>query len=640
MTPGARPAPADALPSVALDPIATAPDATSLAPPTLRDLAVSSPATPPRTMRVLRGIAVSPGVAFGPLLILAPRGPRLTRRSIPASAVDLERLRLERAVESARIDAEAAERDARQRLGPQYADILSAHVRMIADPTLRNEAASRISRDLVTAEHAIFEVLDGYARRLEQLGAAHLAARAADVRDIQRRILDQLTDHPPAPSPADSAVEPLLLLAEDLTPSEAAALDPARVLGFATESGGRTSHTAIIAAALEIPAVVGLGRVLDQARDSQMAIIDGDAGLVVLDPDEPTLSRYRVRAVEQANRFAELAQLSDLPAETADGVGIHLLGNIEFPAEVEACRERGAEGIGLFRTEFFYLGADGPPGEDEQTTAYAEVIRAAAGRPVTIRTLDLGSDKVEPGRPQHVEPNPALGLRSLRRSLRDLEPFRTQLRAILRAAASVGGDVRIMFPLVTTLSEFRQARAILRDVAAELNTEGTPARSDLPVGAMIEVPAAAIMSDQLAKEVDFFSIGTNDLTQYILAADRTNETVADLYTSADPAVLRLIDMVARAAETTGIELTVCGSIAGEPLYTMLLLGLGIRQLSTPPHQLPEVKRVIRAIRLDEARAVAREALQCETADDVLALLTRALRRALPDDPSAPDLARQ
>jgi phosphotransferase system enzyme I (PtsI) len=591
-------------------------------------------------MRVLRGIAVSPGVAIGPLLILAPRGPRLTRRTIPASAVELERLRLDRAVESARIDAEAAERDARQRLGPQYADILSAHVRMIADPMLRNEAATRIGRDLVTAEHAIFEVLDGYARRLEQLGAAHLAARAADVRDIQRRILDQLTDHPPAPSPADSAVEPLLLLAEDLTPSEAAALDPARVLGFATESGGRTSHTAIIAAALEIPAVVGLGRVLDQARDSQMAIIDGDSGLVVLDPDEPTLSRYRVRAVEQATRFAELAQLSDLPAETADGVTIHLLGNIEFPAEVEACRERGAEGIGLFRTEFFYLGADGPPGEDEQTAAYAEVIQAAAGRPVTIRTLDLGSDKVEPGRPQHVEPNPALGLRSLRRSLRDLGPFRTQLRAILRAATAVGGDVRIMFPLVTTLTEFRQARAILRDVAAELTAEGDPARTDLPVGAMIEVPAAAIMSDQLAKEVDFFSIGTNDLTQYILAADRTNETVADLYNSADPAVLRLIDMVARAAEATGIELTVCGSIAGEPLYTMLLLGLGIRQLSTPPHQLPEVKRVIRAIRLDEARAVAREALQCDTADDVLALLTRALRRALPDDPSEPDLARQ
>ncbi|WP_235905550.1 phosphoenolpyruvate--protein phosphotransferase [Tautonia marina] len=640
MTPGARPAPADAVPPPTLDPIVSATDATSFVPPTLRDLAVSSPATPPRTMRVLRGIAVSPGVAIGPLLVLAPRGPRLTRRSIPASAVDLELLRLEQAVESARIDAEAAERDARQRLGPQYADILSAHVRMIADPTLREEAAARISRDLVTAEHAIFEVLDGYARQLERLGAAHLAARAADVRDIQHRILDQLTDHPPAPSPADSAVEPLLLLAEDLTPSEAAALDPTRVLGFATESGGRTSHTAIIAAALEIPAVVGLGRVLDQVRDSQMAIIDGDAGLVVLDPDEPTLGRYRVRAVEQATRFAELAQLSDLPAETADGVGIHLLGNIEFPAEVEACRERGAEGIGLFRTEFFYLGADGPPGEDEQTAAYAEVIQAAAGRPVTIRTLDLGSDKVEPGRPQHVEPNPALGLRSLRRSLRDLGPFRTQLRAILRAAAVVGGDVRVMFPLVTTLTEFRQARAILHEVAAELTTEGIPARSDLPVGAMIEVPAAAIMSDQLAKEVDFFSIGTNDLTQYILAADRTNETVADLYTSADPAVLRLIDMVARAAEATGIELTVCGSIAGEPLYTMLLLGLGIRQLSTPPHQLPEVKRVIRAIRLDEARAVAREALQCDTADDVLALLTRALHHALPDDPSEPDLARQ
>ncbi|RUL86883.1 phosphoenolpyruvate--protein phosphotransferase [Tautonia sociabilis] len=584
-------------------------------------------------MKILRGIAVSPGVAIGPVLVLAPRGPRLTRRAIPASAVAAERRRLDRALESARIEAEAAEGDARSRLGPQYADILAAHVRMIADPSLRREAAARIERDRIAAEHAVFDVLDGYARRLERLGTAHLAARAADVRDIQRRILEQLTGQPPSPAPANAPVEPLLLLAEDLTPSEAAALDPGRVLGFATESGGRTSHTAIIAAALEIPAVVGLGRVLDEARDCRSAIIDGDEGLVVLDPDEATLSRYRRQAVERATRFAELASLADLPTETADGQRVHLLGNIEFPAEVDACRERGADGIGLFRTEFFYLGTDGPPGELQQAEAYAAVIRALEGRPVTIRTLDLGSDKAEPGRAQHVEPNPALGLRSLRRSLREPNTFRTQLRAILRAAAETGGDVRVMFPLVTTLDEFRQAKATLRDVAAELQAEGIPARADLPVGAMIEVPAAAIMSDLLAKEVDFFSIGTNDLTQYILAADRTNETVADLYTSADPAVIRLIDMVARAAGDAGIEVTVCGSIAGEPLYTMLLLGLGIHRLSTPPHQLPEVKRVIRAARSEEARALAREALRCGSAAEVLDLLQRALRRALPDDPA-------
>ncbi|QDV35827.1 Phosphoenolpyruvate-protein phosphotransferase [Tautonia plasticadhaerens] len=622
----ARPAPADPAST-------TAPDATSTAPWPLRDPAVSSPAPAPRPMKILRGIAVSPGVAIGPVLVLAPRGPRLARRAVPASAVEQERRRLDRALESARLEAEAAERDARSRLGPQYADILAAHVRMIADPTLRREAVTRIDRDRIAAEHAIFDVLDGYARRLERLGTAHLAARAADVRDIQRRILDQLTGQPPSPSPADSLVEPLLLLAEDLSPSEAAALDPSRVLGFATESGGRTSHTAIIAAALEIPAVVGLGRVLDGARDCRSAIIDGDGGMVILDPDEPTLRRYRRHAVERATRFAELSRLSDLPAETADGSRIRLLGNIEFPAEVDACRERGADGIGLFRTEFFYLADDGPPGELEQAEAYAAVIRALPGKPVTIRTLDLGSDKSEPGRALHVEPNPALGLRSLRRSLRDPGPFRLQLRAILRAAAITGGDVRVMFPLVTTLDEFRQARATLRDVAAELLAEGTPARADLPVGAMIEVPAAAIMSDLLAKEVDFFSIGTNDLTQYILAADRTNETVADLYTSADPAVLRLIDTVARAAEAAGIEVTVCGSIAGEPLYTMLLLGMGIQHLSTPPHQLPEVKRVIRAVQMDEARALAREALRRGSAAEVLDLLRQAFRRVLPDDPA-------
>jgi phosphotransferase system enzyme I (PtsI) len=368
-----------------------------------------------------------------------------------------------------------------------------------------------------------------------------------------------------------------------------------------------------------------------------MVIVDGEEGLVVLDPDSATLERYRRAAAERAARFQGLAGLASLPAVTLDGVSVGLWGNIEFPAEVAACLERGADGVALYRTEFLFLNAERPPTEQEQFEAYAAVVRSLEGRPVTIRTLDLGADKLACYRSAgYAEPNPALGLRSLRLSLRDLDLFRTQLRAILRASAL--GDVRIMFPLVATLGEFRQARDVLQQVAAELTAEGIAIRPDLPVGIMVEVPAAAVLADQLAKEVDFFSIGTNDLIQYTLAVDRTNETVADLYNAADPAVLRLIAMVIEAARPRGLAVTVCGTMGGEPLYTMLLLGLGLIQLSMPPHQLPEVKRVIRGIAMEQARSLAAEALRQETSQAVVTLLQGALRAALPDTAAPANLS--
>jgi phosphotransferase system enzyme I (PtsI) len=590
-------------------------------------------------MQTLRGIAVSPGIAIGPPTALDPRGLLLGPRVLPANrpAIEAELGRLDRGLEQARHDAEAAESDARNRLGPQYADIFSAHARMIADPTLRRDTRARIESERITAEHAVSDVLEAHATRLEGLADTYLAARAADVRDIEQRILSHLTGRasPIAPQTGESE-ESSVILAHDLTPSQTAGLQPSRVLGFATEAGGRTSHTAIVAAALELPAVVGVGRFLDRARTASLAIIDGDAGLVVLDPDESTLARYRTAASERAARFAGLANLATLPAETRDGTRIALWGNIEFPAEVAACRERGADGIGLYRTEFLYLGTERPPTEDEQLAAYAAVACSLPGRPVTIRTLDLGADKLVAYQKVRVAPrNPFLGLRSLRLSLREPDLFRTQLRAILRASPL--GDVRVMFPLVSTLDEFRRARAMLNEVADELVAEGQPVRADLPVGAMIEVPAAAVMADQLAKEVDFFSIGTNDLIQYALAVDRTDEAVADLYNAADPAVLRLIAMVVRAAEAHEAEVDICGSMGGDPLYTMLLLGMGLRRLSMPPHQLPEVKRVIRAIDLAQARALTDQALQCDSAASVVALLRSALLKAVPDAPLPSDL---
>ncbi len=595
------------------------------------------PLIKPETMQILRGIAVSPGVAIGPAMVIDPHGPRLPHRNIAPEAVAAELARLDQSLDQARAEAEAAEAEARKDLGPQYADILAAHAQMIADPTLRRDSRIRIERGRITAEHAVSEVLDAHAARLASLSDSYLAARSADVRDIQQRILGHLLGQRRAPV-MQGLPEPSVLLAHDLSPSETARLDPSLVLGFATEAGGRASHTAIVAEALEIPAVVGLGPFLDQARQARTVIVDGDDGLIVLDPDEPTLARYRTDAAERVARFKGLAGLVDLPAETLDGVPVALWGNIEFPAEAAACLARGAGGVGLYRTEFLFLRGDQPPDESHQYEAYAEVIRAMEGRPVTIRTLDLGADKLAGYRaPEHPEANPALGLRSLRLSLRDPSLFRTQLRAILRA--SVLGDLRVMFPLVSTLAEFRQARAILNDVAAELTAEGVAVRPDLPVGVMVEVPAAAVMADQFAKEVDFFSIGTNDLIQYTLAVDRTNELVADLYSAADPAVLRLIAMVIAAAEARGIEVSVCGTMGGEPLYTKLLLGLGLRQLGMPPHQLPEVKRVIRGFHLDKARLLAAEVLRQETSEAVVTLLQAALRRTLPETRTAGPLHR-
>ena len=592
----------------------------------------AAPPAPGRLMKVLRGIAVSPGVAIGPPVVLDPSGLRLPTRNIGEAGVAAELERLDRGLEAARRDADATEFDARSRLGPQYADILAAHTRMIADVGLRRDVRARIASEHIAAEHAVHEVLEGHAERLESQSDAHLAARAADVRDVGRRILEGLAGGR-AESPLDDRSTSGLVLAHDLSPSETAGLDRTRVLGFATEAGGRTSHTAIVAAALEIPAVVGLGRVLDAARACRMVIIDGDEGLVILDPDPSTLRRYREAAAQRAARFAELSGLAGLPAETRDGVRIALYGNIEFPDELAACRDRGADGIGLYRTEFLYLNARRPPTEDEQYAAYEAVIRGMAGRAVTIRTLDLGADKLAPTTQAHEPPvgsNSFLGLRSIRLSLREPALFRTQLRAILRAGNL--GDVRVMFPLISTLAEFRRARAVLDDVAAELIAEGVPIRADLPVGAMIEVPAAAVMADTLAKEVDFFSIGTNDLIQYTLAVDRTDETVADLYNAADPSVLHLIAMVVDAADRHGAEVTVCGSMGGEPLYTMLLIGMGLRSLSMAPHQLPEIKRIVRSVGCEQARALAAEALRQDTAEAVTALLRTALRRAVPDAP--------
>jgi phosphotransferase system enzyme I (PtsI) len=591
------------------------------------------------------GLAVSAGVAIGPALILERQWFRLPVRFLRPEQASQEVQRFRQALEQAIQEVCQIQQAVTARLGGQYGAIFAAHAQLLTDPHLRREVEQLIEKEHHAAESAVTEVLQRYARALESVKSEYLAGRAADIFDIERTILDHLLGQ--RREQLRKLDHPVIILAHDLTPAETAGLDPHTVHAFATEAGGRTSHTAIVAGVLEIPAVVGAGPFLSEVNDGDLVIVDGNEGTVILDPDLEIRRNYDLRARGFSARQHELVQLRSLPAETLDGTRVSLRGNIEFPHETDHCLERGAEGIGLYRTEFLYLDHLTHPTEDEHFEAYRSVIQAMGkDRPVVIRTLDLGADKFfplpvpDPGEflsaagdwsgaeTRMAERNPFLGLRSVRLCLRNLGLFKTQLRAILRASAY--GDVRLLFPMISTLLELRQCKMVLAEVKEDLEEEEIAFNPRLPIGTMIEVPSAAILAEEFAREVDFFSIGTNDLIQYTLAADRNNEAVASLYDAGDPAVLRLIDRVVRAAATRHLEVNVCGEMSGDPLYTILLLGLGLRQLSLSPHNIPEIKKVIRSATQSDAVAVAREALRLETARDVNNYLREQTRRIYPE----------
>ncbi len=579
-------------------------------------------------MEIKRGIAVSSGVAIGPALVLDSEWFRIPQRAIPANHIDSECQRLRQALAQAAAETRVNQEAVTAKLGPQYGAIFGAHALMLTDPTLAQEIEALIHSDHFAVEYAVSRVMRRYAKALESIEGGYLADRVADLFDIEKRILRHLLGQ--RREQLRDLRQPAVVLAHDLTPSETASLDPQRVHAFATESGGRASHTAIVAGVLGIPAVVGLGPFITDVSGGDRVIVDGHHGLLIIDPDEETLERYeRVRASFRSHE-SQLNELRHLPAQTRDGARVVMLGNIEFPQESAPCLERGAEGVGLYRTEFLYLGKQTDPTEAEHLEAYLTVLRTmGAQRPVVIRTLDLGADKFLPRSERaSQERNPFLGLRSVRLCLRNLTLFKTQMRAILRASAF--GDVRIMFPMISTLLELRQCKMILAEVKEDLEEEGIAFNPRLPVGTMIEVPSAAILAEQLAREVDFFSVGTNDLIQYTLAADRNNETVSTLYSPGDPAVLRLIEHVAQAAAKYNIAVNICGEMSGDPLYTMLLLGLGIRQLSLTPHSIPAIKRVVRSVTVEESVAAAQEAMRLETARDVNNYLREQTRRILPE----------
>jgi phosphotransferase system enzyme I (PtsI) len=579
-------------------------------------------------MEVRRGIAVAPGVAIGPALVLGSEDFRIPQRFVRVDAVDTELARFRAALAAAVAEISGHEALAAARLGQQYGAIFAAHRQLVQDPKLVKDIEDLIRQKCYSPEFASSRVLRKYAKSLQNLGDRYFAERANDLFDLEKRLLRHLLGE--RREELTQLTAPVLVLAHNLTPSETANLDKKFVLGFATEVGGKSSHTAILAGALELPAVVGVGSFLSDVSGGEPIIIDGDEGTVIIDPDEETLGSYRDAERKMRTTAVKLSSLGPLRSETRDGVPIHIYGNIEFPEEVDHCSERGAEGIGLYRTEFLYLESDQEPTEEVQYAAYVRVLKAFPAGPVVIRTLDLGAEKFPQAMQEVIDatPNPALGLRSLRLTLHNLPLFKTQLRAILRAATT--GDVRIMFPLVSTLLELRQAKMILGDVIEDLEDQNVDFNPKVKVGMMVEVPSAALMAEEFAREVDFFSIGTNDLIQYTLAVDRANPAVANLYSSADPSVLRLIEGVVKAAEKHKLPVSVCGQMSSDPIYIPLLVGMGLRELSVTPQAILEVKHAVRNLNLAQAREILDRARTLDVARDVDSYLRGEMKKLAAD----------
>jgi phosphotransferase system enzyme I (PtsI) len=563
-------------------------------------------------MEQFHGIPVSSGVAIGPAVVLDDEGYSIPRCHVSQADAAAEYERLLAAIEAVARTLEQNQRETSRRIGDATGAIFAAQLQMLRDPRLNIELKRCILELCQGADFAVSQVMHSYAAALRKLSNPLLAERAEDVLDIERHLLHQLGSV--NRRRLDSLVDAAIVFSKALTPSETAGLDRTKVLGFATETGGPGGHTAIVAKGLELPAVVGMGPFMDHVTVGMQVIVDGDRGLVILDPDQETLEKYQQGLVRRRALLERLSELAAKPAETTDGVKIHLSANIEFPHEVAACLERGADGVGLYRTEFLYLTRDEEPTEEDHYEAYSQVVRAMPGRPIVIRTLDLGADKIGRRHLVHAEHNPFLGLRSIRLSLKHQELFRPQLRAVLRAA--VDGDVWLMFPLVTTIGELRQARMLVNVVAEDLQEEGIPCRSDIPIGMMVEVPAAVLMLDRFIREVDFVSIGTNDLAQYTLAVDRSNEWVADLYQSSDPAVLRLIKRSVEVAGAHHVPISVCGEMSSNPARALLLLGLGVRSLSVPPQALTKVKKAIRSVSMDQCREIADRVMTLDAAGEV------------------------
>lgn len=567
---------------------------------------------------MLKGIPVSSGIAIAPVVILAhdaPAAPAVTAQGAPTdTSKELELLA--RSVEQSREQLEKLREQTEEQLGAEKAAILSAHIAFLEDPAFVGEMTSLIENRQVAAAAAVQQVSDQFVALFESMDDAYMKERADDIRDVSRRLIRNLSG---TGQEAVFPEEPFILAAWDVTPSETLQLPLAFVRGIVTAKGGATSHAAILARSLGIPAVMGAGeQLLEKVAAGSLLILDGATGELIAAPDAKTLARYEEKAAKEAAERAAYAVLKELPAETIDGHRVHLMANMAVPEEAAALAASGVEGIGLFRSEFLFMDRSTLPDEEEQFAAYKQVATAFGEKPVIIRTLDVGGDKHLPALELPQEDNPFLGFRAMRISLARPELFLVQLRALLRASAF--GRLLIMFPMISHLEQLRQAKQLFEQAKAELREKGIAFDEQIAVGMMMEIPGACLQADAFAKEVDFFSIGTNDLVQYTLAVDRMNANVASLYSYYHPAVLRLISHVIEASHRAGIWTGLCGEMAGDSLATELLLGLGLDEFSGAASVMPKVKERIRATSMEKAKRLAEYALTLSTVEEVVQFL--------------------
>ncbi len=576
--------------------------------------------TDPRT---LTGLPASPGIAIGKPAVIENRPLPVVRLDVAPDEVEEQVARVREAARRAADHVSELAKEAGERVGMDYASIFEAHRLMLEDPTLLSSVETTIRQDRVNAEWAVEQVVRQLLARFEHLGDVYLRDRKADLMDVAAEL--QRTLQGRARPRLTGNGEDRVLIADDIPPSQAIQLSSGSVCGFASETGGATSHTTIIAKSLGIPAVVGVSGLIAAMDAVSTVIIDGFEGHVLVDPDPALLEVYRLRAEEHAARQRDLLAGSELPAETQDGYRVSLVANVDLLHEVDAAHDGGAEGVGLFRSEFLFLQASPElPDEDQQADAYRQLLDAFPGRSVTVRTFDLGGRKLAREILGAPEDNPVLGLRGVRLCLQRPDFFRTQLRALLRAAGVGKGSLRILVPLVGSVDEIRTVRVIIQRLRRELEHQGHTVPEDIPVGAMVEVPAAALIAEHLCKEVDFLAIGTNDLTQYTLAVDRANEQVADLFRPFHPAVLRLLDRVIAAGRRHGLPVSLCGEMAADPLAVPVLIGLGLREFSMHPPALPVIRSLIREISRRDARRIAQRALGMASAKRVEELLLESL----------------
>ena len=572
------------------------------------------------------GIGVSPGIAVQQIQLLCPQAQHAVQRSISPEEVPLEILRFEEALIATHDQIKKIQKQMAEVLGDEHASIFDAHMLVVDDRSFIEDVIRTVKKDLVNVEPVLQAEANRYADMLSKVDDAYLSERSVDIRDVTKRIMANLAGE--SLNQVGQISESCIVVAHDLSPSDTASINKNLVHGFITDLGSATSHTAIMAKALEVPAVVGLHNITTAVSSGDTVLIDGAKGRVFVNPTAERLAEYEKRAEEQQQILHELDTLRDKPPETRDGYLVPLSANIELLEELDAVGARGAKGIGLFRTEFLFLGSDTLPDEDEQTAAYERAAQTQHPSAVVIRTLDLGADKLPASFEKPDELNPFLGSRAIRLCLSRPELFKTQLRAILRA--SVNENIQLMYPMVCCVQEVLDANALLRKCMDELREEGVPFNEKIQIGTMIEVPSAALIADIIAPHVSFFSIGTNDLIQYTMAVDRGNENVAHLYKPTHMAIIRLIDHVVKVSHRHGLWTCVCGQMASDPLFVPLLIGLGVDELSVSPSQAPMIKDVIRKLFYSGAAELARKALESSSKEYVEQLCYEMIEQIAPE----------